>query len=101
MSLATLALLAGLFAVPVVLLWMGHRLRRRPAAWRGAFWGAVAGHALGMLVSVGALHYPPVLWGDGGWRTLLVHWAMLLGAVLGGAVGWMMGARRGGSQLGQ
>lgn len=94
MSLPMLALLAGLFVVPVGLLWMGHRLRRRTPAWRGAFWGAVAGHVLGMLVSVAAMHVPAVLWGDGGWRTMLVHWAMLLGAVLGGVVGWMMGARR-------
>lgn len=94
MSLSLLALLTGLFVVPVALLWMGHRLRRRPAAWRGAFWGAVAGHALGMLVTVAALHYPPVPWGEGGVRSVLVHGAMLLGAVLGGAIGWMMGARR-------
>lgn len=95
MSLSLLALLAGLFIVPVALLWMGHRLRRRTPAWRGAFWGAVAGHTLGMLVTLAALHYPPVLWGDGGWRTTLVHGAMLLGAAAGGAIGWMMGARRG------
>jgi peptidoglycan biosynthesis protein MviN/MurJ (putative lipid II flippase) len=97
MSLGLMALLAGLFVVPVALLWMGHRLRRRSAAWRGAFWGAVTGHALGMLVTVAALHYPPVLWGDGGSRPVLVYWPMLLGAVAGGAIGWMLGARRGGA----
>ncbi|HEX6041689.1 hypothetical protein [Longimicrobium sp.] len=94
MSLPTMALLTGLFIAPVALLWMGHRLRRRSAAWKGVFWGAVTGHALGMLVTVAALHYPPVPWGDGGGRPVLVHWAMLLGAVLGGAMGWTAGARR-------
>lgn len=94
MSLSMMALLAGLFVVPVALLWMGHRLRRRSAGWRGAFWGAVAGHALGMLVTVMALHYPPIPWDDGGSRSALVHGAMLLGGILGGAIGWMMGARR-------
>lgn len=93
MTASLMALLAGLFIVPVGLLWMGHRLRRRPAAWRGAFWGAVAGHGVGMLATAVALHYPPVLWEDGGGRTVLVHWAMLLGALLGGAIGWRMAAR--------
>lgn len=98
MSLSMLALLVGLFVVPCVLLWMGHRLRRRTAAWRGAFWGTVTGHTAGMLVSVAAMHVPPVLWAGGDARTLLVHWGMLISAMLGGAIGWMMGARRAGSQ---
>ena len=95
MSLSLLALLAGLFIVPVVLLWLGHRLRRRTAPSRSAFWGAVAGHTLGMLASVAAMHVPAVLWAGGGARTMIVHWGMLAGAIAGGAIGWMMGARRG------
>jgi hypothetical protein len=89
------ALLIGLFIVPLVLLWMGQRLRRRTAAWRGMFWGAVIGHALGMLATVGAMHLPPVLWSGSDARTAAVHWAMLLGAVLGAAMGWMMGRAKG------
>ena len=94
MSVSLMALLAGLFIVPVVLLWLGHRLRRRTAPWRGMFWGAVAGHTLGMLASVAAMHVPAVLWAGGGARTAVVHWGMLVGAIGGAAFGWMLGSRR-------
>jgi hypothetical protein len=84
-----LALLMGLFAAPMGLLWLGHRLRRRTAGSRGVFWGAVAGHTLGMLASVAAMHVPAVPWAGGDARTIIVHWGMLVGAVGGAAVGWM------------
>ena len=93
MTLSLMALLIGLFVVPVVLLWMGQRLRRRSGRWRAVFWGAVVGYVIGMIVTVAAMHYPPVLW-SGGWRTVLVHWGMLLGAIVGGVVRWMAGSRR-------
>lgn len=83
----TVVLLAGLFGVPMLLLWLGHRLRRRPAWLRGVFWGGVTGHSLGMLVTLAATHTPPVLWDHGGWRSLAVHASLLAGAVLGAAVG--------------
>jgi hypothetical protein len=95
MSVSLMALLAGLFIVPVVLLWLGHRLRRRTAARRGMFWGAVAGHTLGMLASVAAMHVPAVPWAGGDARTFVVHWGMLIGVMVGAAAGWMAGARRG------
>lgn len=87
-----MALLAGLFLVPAVLLWMGHRLRRRTGGWRAAFWGACAGYGVGMLASLVALHQPPVLWA-GGWRAAVVHWAMLAGPALGCAIGALLGRR--------
>ena len=88
MTAGLLALLAGLFVAPALLLWLGHGLRRRPERWRRAFWGAVAGHSVGMLLTLGASHYPPVHWAGGsGWRDAAVHGSMLLGAVLGGAIG--------------
>ncbi len=89
----TAALLAGLFVAPGVLLWMGHRMRDRPARWRGAFWGGVIGHTLGMLVMLAAAHFPPVMW-QGGWRAAAVYGAMLAGAVLGAAAGGMRAVRR-------
>ncbi len=83
----TAALLAGLLVAPALLLWAGHRLRRRSARVRGAFWGGLLGHTLGMLVTLGAAHYPPVPWDGSAWRTAAVHASMLLGAVLGAAAG--------------
>lgn len=83
----TAALLAGMFGVPALLLWLGHRLRGRPARLRGAFWGAVAGHSLGMLVTLVAAHLPVVHWEGDGWRTLAVHASMLGGTAVGAALG--------------
>jgi hypothetical protein len=88
----TVMLLSGLFVVPMLLLRLGYRLRRRPAWLRGVFWGGLTGHSLGMLVALAAAHYPPVQWGAGGWRALAVHASLLIGAVLGAAVGAVRGA---------
>lgn len=84
-------LLAGLFLVPVALLWLGHRLRRRAPGARAVFWGATIGHSMGIIVMLAAVHYPPVVWSEG-WRAVAVHWSMVAGAVLGGALG--VAARR-------
>lgn len=50
MTIGTVALLLGIFVVPAVLLWAGHRMRRRSPGWHRVFWGAVIGHffALGI-----------------------------------------------------
>jgi hypothetical protein len=87
------ALLAGMFAVPVLLLWAGHRLRRRSLPARGAFWGGTIGHSLGMLASLAAAHLPPVSWDASGWRTAAVYASMLAGAALGAAAGAAWGLR--------
>ena len=89
MTLSQFGLLVGLFGVPSVLLWLGHRLRRRPPRMRAVFWGATIGYVLGMLATLWALHYPPILWAGADMRTAVVHWGMVVGAVLG--AGW--GAR--------
>jgi hypothetical protein len=87
MTDSRLALVVGLFLVPALLLWLGHRLRRQTGARRRMFWGAVIGYLAGMLVTLVAIHYPAVLW-EGGWRAAAVHWGMVVGAVLGAGVGW-------------
>ncbi len=93
MTDSRLALVIGLFIVPAVLLWLGHRMRRQTDARRRVFWGATIGYVLGMLLTLAAIHYPPVLWAGGGWRTAVVHWGMLVGAVLGAGVGGVMRRR--------
>lgn len=90
--IARAAFLIGLFAVPALLLALGHRLRARTPAQRRAFWGGVIGHTAAMLVAVVALHYPPVVWSDDA-RGLVALWAMLLGGA-GGAVLGAMSPRR-------
>ena len=84
--MARAAFLIGAFVVPVVLLWLGHRLRDRTPAQRGAFWGGLVGHSIAIAVALAALHYPPVQW-QGGTRSMLVFWSLLLGAALGAGIG--------------
>ena len=87
MSLEHVALLAGLFVVPALLLAVAHRLRRRSPRLRRIFWGALTGHSLAILVMLGVSMFPPILW-EGGlrMRDVAVHWSLLLGGVLGGLI---------------
>lgn len=84
--MARLAFLLGLLVVPGMLLWLGHRLRDRSPAQRGAFWGGVIGHTAAIIVAVTLLHYPPVMWTDPV-RSTIAMWVMLLGAAVGAGVG--------------
>lgn len=84
--MARVAFLLGLLVVPVVLLWLGHRLRDRSPAQRGAFWGGVIGHTAAIIIAITLLHYPPVLW-TGEVRAGIAMWIMLLGAVAGAVAG--------------
>lgn len=93
MTESRLALVIGLFIVPALLLWLGHRMRRQTEVRRRVFWGATVGYVLGMLLMLAAIHYPAVLWTGGGWRTAAVHWGMLAGAVVGAGGGWATGRR--------
>ena len=95
MSWEHVALLLGLFGAPALLLSLGHRLRRRPAVWRRVFWGGVIGHSLALLALMIVSMVPPVVW-EGGVRArdVAVHWTLALGAVVGGAIGAALQARR-------
>lgn len=90
------ALLAGLFGVPAVLLWAGHRLRRRPAWWRAAFWGALTAHLLAAIAATAAAFWSPVAWSaDDRWRGLAAYWALLVAPLLGALLGAQLGRSRG------
>lgn len=80
----TAALFSGLFVVPVILLVLGHRLRKREPRTRSRFWGGLIGYLMGAAVAVLFMLAPPVHW-DGGspLRLLAVHWAMLAGFLVG------------------
>jgi uncharacterized membrane protein len=84
--MARLAFLTGLLIVPGVLLWLGHRLRDRTPAQRGAFWGGVTGHTMAIIIAITLLHYPPQMW-TGAVRSAMAMWVMLLGAVTGALLG--------------
>lgn len=80
------AFLIGLLVVPALLLWLGHRLRDRSPAQRGAFWGGVIGHTTAILIALALLHYPPVMW-TGDARSAIVTWGLLVGAAAGAGLG--------------
>ena len=90
--MAILALLLGLFAVPGILLWFGHHLRRHGPRGKAAFWGGVVGWCTAVVCTLVAAVAPPVLWAEGV-RELAVHWTLLGG----GAAGLGAGALRGSS----
>ncbi|HEU4628297.1 MAG TPA: hypothetical protein VFS08_01080 [Gemmatimonadaceae bacterium] len=88
------ALLLGLFAVPLAALVLGHRLARRPARQRAAFWGIVVGHTVAALVATAAALHDPVRWDTGDQlRGLFGYWLMPIGGVAGAALGWMAGRK--------
>lgn len=88
MNLGIMVFLLGLFAVPLVLLWWGHRLRRLDPLKRRAFWGAVAGHCIAGILAVTLGMIPPEAWTEGEtMRGFFGLWAMLLFPVVGGLAG--------------
>ncbi len=83
-----IALLAGLFVIPGVLLWLGHQFREGSLRRKRVFWGGVIGHSLAMMLTLVVLVAPPVWWAGGSIpRDIAVHWSLLVGAILGAAVG--------------
>lgn len=88
MSAGRAALLAGLFVVPALMLWLGHRLRRRGAVARGAFWGALVGHLVVLPAVLWHAMVPAVAWApDDRVRGFFGFWALLLVPLLGAAAG--------------
>lgn len=97
MTISSVALLLGLFGTPAFLMVLGHRLRGRTQAHRRRFWGGVYGYFLGMVFSISAMLLPPVAWAqEPSIRLFLVHWAMLLGGMIGILTGpyWARKPRR-------
>ena len=94
MSVSLLAFLLGLFVMPVVALALGHRIAKRPARQRGAFWGVVIGHTMAMLAAVAAALYRPVQWSEtDAVRGAVGLWGMLVLGLVGGAIGYLAGGR--------
>ena len=96
MTLGAVALLLGIFGVPVVLLWAGHRMRRRSARWHAAFWGGIAGHLIALVVGSMAAMTPAEQWAPADvWRGALGLWSFLLLPAVGAAIGVARAGRPG------
>jgi hypothetical protein len=87
-TLHQIALLLGVFGVPLALLLAGRRLRRASIRRQSAFWGAMIGHIVACIVALTASLIPPIGWlstdtvrgAAGVWALLALP---LLGAMLG------------------
>jgi hypothetical protein len=85
MSMGTLALLVGLFVIPLVLLALGHRLRRRTSAQRALFWGGLVGYLVAALAAMWVAMVPAAEWSEiDTVRGLLGYWGFIIGPVIGG-----------------
>jgi hypothetical protein len=88
MSLGVGVFLIGLFGVPLLLLWYGHRLRRRTPRVRSVFWGAVIGHCVAGTLAVVLGMIPPEAWtSEETMRGFVGLWSLLLLPLAGAAVG--------------
>ena len=95
MTLTGLVMMVGVFGVPALLVWGGHRLRRRSPQWRAVFLGAVVGHVLAIVVGSIAAMTPPEAWESTDlWRGVLGIWSFTIFPLVGGLVGLVTGKRQ-------
>ena len=84
MSHGMLALLVGLFVVPLGLLALGHRLRRRGPAHRAVYWGGLIGYLVAALAAMWVGMVPAAEWSESDTvRGLLGYWGLIIGPVAG------------------
>lgn len=90
MSIHLLVFLAGLFVVPVIMLAVGHKLRRRSPRVRSAFWGAVIGYCIAGTLAVSLGMVPPEAWQpEERFRGFIGLWSMVVMPAIGAAVGML------------
>jgi putative Ca2+/H+ antiporter (TMEM165/GDT1 family) len=88
MNIQLIALMLGMFVVPAILLTAGHKLRKRSPRVQSAFWGAIVGHVIAMLLASYFGMMPAELWQSSDTvRGFFGFWFMLIGPVIGGAIG--------------
>lgn len=88
MTIHVLAMLLGVFVVPALLLWAGHRFRRRSPRTQSMFRGALAGHVAALVVGTWAALTPAEAWAPTDVvRGAFALWSFLLLPLLGALVG--------------
>jgi hypothetical protein len=89
-----LAMLLGLFAAPVFLLWAGHHWRHTGRRLRGAFWGGIIAHTIAALLATAAGVLWPMEWdGADRWRGFFGFWSMLVLFIIGAVIGAVVNGR--------
>lgn len=88
MTLGVVAMLLGVFGVPIALLWAGHKMRRRSRAWHKTFWGAIIGHLTALVIGLVAALMPPEQWAATDlWRGVFGLWSFLVFPTIGALFG--------------
>lgn len=84
MTVGLVVFVVGLFGVPIALLVLGHRLRRRSPRARAVFIGALIGHCIAGTVAVVWGMLPPEAWEPGeSARGFAGLWSLLVFPILG------------------
>jgi hypothetical protein len=94
MNPSAMVLLVGLFGVPLVLLVIGHKLRRRTPRQRSVFWGMLVGYIAGGVLSLVASVTPPEMWAStDAVRGAIGLWVPVIAPAIGAAVGALRAPR--------
>lgn len=84
MTIHHIALLLGLFAVPLIALVIGFKFRKQGPQARAIFWGAIIGHTIATIFASVAAIWPPRVPGpEDDVRSLMILWLLLLGGIVG------------------
>jgi quinol-cytochrome oxidoreductase complex cytochrome b subunit len=95
MTLGFVVMMLGAFVIPALLLWAGHRVRRRSPRWIAVFWGAVIGHMVALVVGTVAAMTPAAEWAPTDfWRGALGYWSFAVFPLIGALVGLARASRR-------
>lgn len=92
-GLESALLLLGIFGVPLLLLAGGHRFRRLGRRMRGAFWGGVAGYAVGVIAWAIAAIAPAQMWMPGSIRLSAIVIVPVLFGMAGVGFGTLVGKK--------
>ena len=96
MTIHHIALLIGLFIVPLVALAIGFKFRKRTPRTRAIFWGAVIGHTIATIIASVAAIWPPRVPGpEDAARGALILWTLLAGGVVGALIALLRDTMRG------
>lgn len=97
MTVSFMAMLLGLFVVPLVLLILGHKFRQKTHRQRAMFWWGLSGHVVAVVIATVAAFWPPAFWAaTDTTRGLAGFWSLLLLPLLGAVIGFANGGSKSG-----
>lgn len=95
MTVGVFFFLVGLYVFPLVLLWLGHHLKKRSARARRVFWGAIAGHCIaGTLALFAGIMFPEEWDAQERMRGFLGLWSLMILPIAGAVAGALLNPSR-------